>query len=173
MIAGGAMRRLVLLFFFMFTFVLACLAQAAQVDGAKAAAGDDAKVGKEKPPRRGGPHDKNALWWDDTKIVKALSLTAEQRDKMAKIRDAYLKNAPQDRRPDAFHEALVQGKWNAARAESKRVAAVAEQAVALRGALKIDTLAVLDKKQLGLIVDKYPRLIYQPWRRAMGGAKAR
>jgi hypothetical protein len=39
----------------------------------------------------------------------------------------------------------------------------------MRGTLKIDILSLLSDEQRKTLVDKYPRLIYKPWRRAMRG----
>jgi hypothetical protein len=43
----------------------------------------------------------------------------------------------------------------------------------MRGTLKIDILSSLSKEQREILVDRYPRLIYKPWRRAMRGASKR
>ena len=114
-----------------------------------------------------------ALWWNDPGIVKILSLTNEQREKMRDYLAAYRKKVPQDRRPEAFHETLVQGKWKDARAESDKLAKTAEASVRMRGTLKIDVLSVLSAEQHKMLIDRYPRLVYKPWRRAMGGASPR
>ncbi len=110
-----------------------------------------------------------ALWWNDPGIVKILSLTNEQREKMGEYLGAYRKKVPRDRRPEAFHETLVQGNWKDARTENEKVAKIAETSVRMRGKLKIDVLSVLSKKQREMLVDRYPRLIYKPWMRAMRG----
>jgi hypothetical protein len=128
---------------------------------------------KAKAPTKGGPSDAKALWWDDPKIVKALTLTAEQRKKMSSYLESYRKNVPKDRKPEAFQETLVQGNWKDARVESAKLGKAAQTSVQLRGALKIDVLSLLSKKQRELLVDRYPRLIYKPWRRAMRGASPR
>ncbi len=133
----------------------------------------EVQADRAKAPIRGGPNDKDALWWDDPKIVKNLSLTDEQRKKMGEYLEAYRKNPPQDLRPEAFHETLVQGDWEAGRSESERLAKRAATSVRMRGTLKIDVLSLLSKEQRELLVDRYPRLIYKPWRRAMRGASPR
>jgi hypothetical protein len=92
---------------------------------------------------------------------------------MGEILKAYRKKVPQDVRPEAFHETLVQGNWKAARGESEKLAKSAETSVQMRGTLKIDVLSLLSKEQRETLVDRYPRLIYQPWRRAMRGASPR
>ena len=123
-----------------------------------------------KAPIPGGPNDNTALWWDDSGKVKALSLTDEQRKKMREHLNAYREKVPREGRAPAFHEALVQGNWKNARSESEKMAKLAEASVRMRVDLKIDALSLLSKEQLQLLVDKYPRLIYKPWKRAKQGA---
>ena len=115
----------------------------------------------------------NTLWWNDSAIVKTLSLTEEQRKKMGEYVEAYRDKVPKDRRPDAFHETLVQGDWKAARAENDKLTKLAETSVRMRGKLKIDVLSVLNVEQHKKFVDQYPRLIYKPWMRAMAGSSPR
>ena len=126
----------------------------------------------EATPLHAADPDK-ALWWNDPGIVKILSLTNEQREKMGEYLGAYRKKVPRDRRPEAFHETLVQGDWKAARAENEKLAKTAETSVRIRGKLKIDVLSGLSAEQHKMLVDRYPRLIYKPWRRAMGGTSPR
>jgi hypothetical protein len=83
------------------------------------------------------------------------------------------KKPPQGRKPEAFHETLVQGNWKKARTEAEKVSKQAETSVRMRGQLKIDVLSLLSKDQHEKLVDRYPRLIYQPWRRAMRDASPR
>jgi Spy/CpxP family protein refolding chaperone len=128
------------------------------------------KEARAKAPIPGGPKDEKALWWDDPEIVKALSLTDEQRGKMGEYLKAYRKKVPQARRPETFQETLVQGDWAAARKESEKVVQSAAESVRMRGALKIDVLSLLSKEQREILVDRYPRLVYKPWTRAMRGA---
>lgn len=168
------MQRLAPVILFVFMFVLAGPLAAETDDGVDGKVVDDQagalKAGRVKAPIRGGPNDENALWWDDPEIVKALSLTDEQRKKMREYLKAYREKVPQERRPEAFHETLVQGDWKAARSESEKVAKIAQESVRMRGTLKIDVLTLLSKEQREILVDRYPRLIYKPWRRAMHGA---
>jgi Spy/CpxP family protein refolding chaperone len=176
---------------FVFTFVLGGLTEAmpahaadekaieAPADAPKAPApAADMKVieipvDRAKAPVKGGPDDANALWWEDPKIVKSLSLTDEQRKKMGEYLKAYRKQVPPNRKPEVFHETLVQGDWKAARSESEKIAKSAAESIRMRGTLKIDVLSLLSKKQRETLVDQYPRLIYKPWRRAMRGASSR
>lgn len=172
------MQRLAPVFLLVLTFVLGGLLGAAPIH-----AGDEKKVidakpdapkaGRAKAPVQGGPNDESALWWDDPKIVKSLSLTDEQRKKMTEYLLAYGTKLPQDRKPEAFHETLVQGKWKDARREGEKLAKTAQTAVRMRGVLKIDVLSSLSEEQLEMLVDRYPRLIYKPWRRAMREASPR
>ena len=166
------MQRLALVVLFVHMFALAGLVEATPLK-VKAKTieipVEVKKAGKATAPIPGGPSDKNALWWNDSKIVKALSLTEEQRKKMGEHLKAYRKNVPQERGPEAFHETLVQGDWKVARAESEKLAKTAERSVGMRGMLKIDILSLLSVGQRKLLVDRYPRLIYKPWMRAMRG----
>jgi Spy/CpxP family protein refolding chaperone len=163
-------------------FVLAAVLHTAPIaavgaEDVDADAGADAvdapEAGAEKAPIPGGPDDENALWWNDPKIVKDLSLTDEQRQKMSQLLQTYRANVAPNPQMDTFHETLVQGSWKEARAETEKLAAAAGTSVRMRGALKIDVLSLLSKEQLANLVDRYPRLIYQRWRRAMRGAPAR
>jgi Spy/CpxP family protein refolding chaperone len=126
-----------------------------------------------KNPVPGGPNDEGARWWEDPKVVKALSLTDEQRKKMGEHLDAYRKNVPANQKPEAFHETLVQGDWKAAHSENEKMAKNAGTAIRMRGTLKIEVLSLLSKEQREILVDRYPQLIYKPWRRAMRGASSR
>jgi Spy/CpxP family protein refolding chaperone len=180
---GDSMQRFAPLFLFVLTFVLAGPLQTAPVHAADKQAGGKAVVDDAKPdtpkarpakaPVPGGPSDKSALWWEDPKIVKSLSLTDEQRKKMAKYLKAYREKALAGQKPAAFHEALVQGNWKGAQSQSEKLAKAAEVSVQTRGRFKIDILKLLSKKQREMLVDKYPRLIYKPWRRAMREAPSR
>lgn len=170
------MLRLTPVFLFLLAIVIGGLVEATPVfavDDKGIAAAAKADAPSAKAPAKGGPNDSNALWWDDPKIVKALTLSAEQQKKMTEYLEAYRKNVPQDRKPEAFQETLVQGNWKGARAESEKLGKAAQKSVEMRGALKIDVLSLLSKKQRELLVDRYPRLIYKPWRRAMRGASPR
>ena len=160
---------------FALALIVAGLASAAPLQDVdtKAIAAADAPKASPKAPVPGGLKDENALWWNDPGILKVLSLTDEQRQKMTAYQTEYSKQVPRDRRPDAFHETLVQGDWKLASAENDKVAKMAESSVRLRGKLKIDVLSVLDKKQLQMLADRYPRLIYKPWMRAMRGGAPR
>ncbi|MBW2421534.1 MAG: Spy/CpxP family protein refolding chaperone [Deltaproteobacteria bacterium] len=170
------MQRFAPIFLFALAFVLAGLLGVAPIYAVDAedvdAQADAAKAGGEKDPIPGGPNDGKALWWNDPKIVKGLSLTDEQREKMRALLKAYREAVPGDPRTNAFQESLVQGNWKKARIESEKLAKAAETSVRIRGALKIDVLSVLSKEQLAKLVDQYPRLIYKRWRRAMRGAPA-
>jgi Spy/CpxP family protein refolding chaperone len=126
-----------------------------------------------KNPVKGGPNDQDARWWNDTKIVKALSLTDEQRKKMNERLTAYHAKVPENRKPETFHETLVQGDWKAARGENEKLAKTAAKGIEMRGMLKIDILSLLSEEQRKALVDKYPRLIYKPWRRVMLGNSSR
>ncbi len=173
----GAMQRLAPVVLFALAFVLAGLPDAAPVHAVAAeiidAQADAPKASPAKGPVRGGPNDKTALWWNDPGIVEVLSLTDEQRKKMREYLKAYRKKVPENRRPEAFHETLVQGNWKNARIETEKVAKLAETSVRMRGALKIDVLLLLSEEQHKMLVDRYPRLIYKPWRNAMSGASPR
>ncbi|MBW1885587.1 MAG: hypothetical protein JRG94_19035 [Deltaproteobacteria bacterium] len=180
------MQRLVLALLFVVTFVFAGLLEAepldakvdakidkkvdAKIDDTKAGA---PKAGRAKAPVPGGPNDENALWWDDSGIVKGLSLTDEQRKKMGEYLKAYREKVPRGGVPEAFHETLVQGNWKNARSESEKVSKRAATSIRMRGDLKIDVLSLLSKEQHKKLVDRYPRLIYKPWRRAMREASPR
>jgi Spy/CpxP family protein refolding chaperone len=171
------MQRLAPVFLFALTFVLGGLGESAPAHAEDAelidAPADAPKTGGAKAPIPGGPNDPNALWWEDPTLVEALSLTDEQRKKMGEILSAYRKKLPQIVQPEAFHETLVQGDWKAARRESDKLAKNAETSVQMRGTLKIDVLSLLSKEQRETLVDRYPRVVYQPWRRAMRGAPSR
>lgn len=137
------------------------------------AKGGKAKADPSKVSRRakaavpGGPADGRALWWNDAGIVKALSLTDEQRKKMESYLSAYRETVPEERRRAEFHEALVQGRFDEARKELEKLSQLAAASVSTRGRLKIDVLSVLSEEQHKQLVDGYPRLIYKPWGRAM------
>ncbi len=129
------------------------------------------KAAQGKAP--GVPGYPTGLWWNDPKIGEALSLTDEQQEKMAEHLKAYHKKVPDNQSPKVFHETLVQGDWKQARRESDKLGKRAAQSIQLRGTLKIDILSLLSEEQLGKLVDRYPRLIYKPWRSAMSGESPR
>lgn len=110
---------------------------------------------------------KNPLWWNDDQVVEALSLNDDQRTKMAAFHKAFRKNVPETRTLDAFHEAIATGNWKTARAENEKTVDAAIDSVRSRGLLKVDILSLLNKDQLVQLKEKFPRLIYKPWRRAM------
>ena len=133
----------------------------------------DAQKARGKAPTPGVPGYPTGLWWNDPKIGKALSLTDEQREKMAEHLKAYHKKVPKSQTPKMFHETLVQGDWKQARRESDKLGKRAQQSIQVRGTLKINILSLLSEEQLGKLVDRYPRLIYKPWRSAMSGESPR
>jgi Spy/CpxP family protein refolding chaperone len=173
------MQKFVPVFLIVFTFVAAGLLQAApfeaRADAPKADApkADAPKDAGEKAPSPGGSKELSAIWWSDPQVVKALTLTDEQRKKMDELLKTYRSTVPKDNRPAAFHETLVQGNWKNARIESDKLAKRAATSVRMRGELKIDVLSVLSDKQLQRMVDRYPRLIYKRWKRAMGQTSPR
>jgi len=126
-----------------------------------------------KAPTRGGPSDPTAIWWDDPGIRDVLSLSDDQRKQMTGYLKAYREKAPPIWKLESFHESLVGRQWDAARAESERIAEAAELSLRLRGQIKIDVLSVLTEKQHQLLVDQFPRLIYKPWTRVMRGGSTR
>jgi hypothetical protein len=183
------MRRLAAVSVFLIAFVLGAFpiaesaraadepAAEAGVPKAPAGAADikvlEIPVDSTKNPVKGGPSDQDARWWNDPKIVKALSLKDEQRKKMNERLTAYHAKVPKNRKPETFHETLVQGDWKAARGENKKLAETAAKGIEIRGTLKIDILSLLNEEQRKALVDKYPRLIYKPWRRVMLGNSSR
>jgi len=140
--------------------------------GAEKAAALKAPKGA-KAPAAVDPTKGSGVWWRDPGIQQALSLTDEQRQKMDGFLAAYREKLPQERRPVAFHETLVQGTWKQARAENEKMSERAAAAVRMRGELKVDVLSLLSEKQHQKLVDQYPRLIYKPWMRAMQGNPSR
>jgi len=161
---------------FLLTFLVggAIAVAPATADEAKAEAGKaDGAKGGQKAPVPGGPDDKDARWWNDSGVVEALSLTDEQRKKIDEHLKTYRDAVPKNRGLDVFHEALVQGDWKAAQTEINKVASEAEKGIQLRGALKVGVLSVMSDEQRQSLVDRYPRLIYKPWTRAMRGGAAR
>ena len=144
--------------------------QAAKVAARKARGG---KAAPGKAPVPGGPMDQDALWWNDPAIQKALSLSENQKAMMSAYLGAYRENVPPDWKLETFHEALIQGNWKRAKAENERISKAAEKSLEMRGKLKIDVLSVLSEEQHEILVDRYPRLVYKPWTRAMGGRRAR
>ena len=140
------MRRFAPVFLFALVLILGGLlqlapARAVDAKGRGAKAGEikviEVQVDSPENPTPGGPSDEKAVWWNDPKIVKALTLTDEQRKKMTAHLTAFRQQAPRSLKPDAFQETLVQGDWKAARNESERLAENAAKSVRLRGALKI------------------------------------
>ena len=101
-----------------------------------------------KNPVPGGPNDEGARWWEDPKVVKALSLTDEQRKKMGEHLKAYRKKVPA--RPETGgvprdpRARQLEGRRQRER-EARQEAP--ETAVRMRGTLKIDVLSLLSKEQ--------------------------
>jgi Spy/CpxP family protein refolding chaperone len=126
-----------------------------------------------KVPVAGGPADEAALWWNDPGIQKAMSLTSDQRKKIDAILATYRANVPAKTELAKFHELLVQRDWKQAVAESEKIADRARTGVRMRGQLKIDVFSVLTAEQHQTLVDKFPRLVYKPWTRAMRGTPQR
>ena len=128
-----------------------------------------AEVGPEKAPSRpaGRALGRGGVWWNDPNIVSALALTQQQREAMDGHLKAYREDAPKETQRTAFSDALQEGDRKAAHAALSTIAEQASVAVRSRGGLKIDVLSVLSDEQRKKLVDGYPRLIFQPWQRAM------
>ena len=167
------MQRFTAVLVFLLASVLALPAAAAPDPKVLEKADEPDAAARAKRPAAAGQRGEKALWWNDPGIQKALTLTDEQRAKMNGYLAAYRKKLPQERRAAAFHETLVQGTWKQARTENERLSALAGGAVRMRGELKIDVLSVLSKEQHKKLVDRFPRLIYKPWMRAMRGDPTR
>ena len=170
------MQRLTAVLVFVLAAVLALPAGAApapdiaeKAEKAEKADAPDRAKGRAAAGQRG----ENSIWWHDPAIQKALTLTDEQRGKMDVLLAAYRKKRPPERRTTAFHETLVQGTWKQARAESEKLSELAGATIRMRGELKIDVLSILSKEQHKELVDRFPRLIYKPWMRAMRGDQPR
>lgn len=163
------MKRLTLVILILISFAFAGLPKAESVDAAKAKVEKAMNLENIKVIEVPVEASKNAtrIWWNDSEVVKALSLTDEQQKKMGELQKIFIKKVPANRRLEKFHETLVQGDWTNAQSESAKIVERAAESVRLRGALKIDVLSLLSKTQRQKLVDKYPRLIYKPWRRAM------
>jgi Spy/CpxP family protein refolding chaperone len=127
----------------------------------------DAKARNKARKARAGQKIKNPLWWNDNGVVKALTLTDDQRKKMGAHHKSYRASVPETQKMDAFHDALKAGNWKNARAENEKTVENAIASVRMRGMLKIDILSLLSKDQLQQLAEKFPRLINKPWRRAM------
>ena len=117
-------------------------------------------------PRRRGRTSGSEVWWNNPPIVEELSLAEEQRKKMDGYLDEYRRTEPgEDRRP-AFNEALRDGNWAKARSELKQLSDQAAVSIRARGELKINVLSALSDAQQKTLVERYRRLINQPWLRA-------
>ena len=127
----------------------------------------DAKARNKARKARAGQKIKNPLWWNDDGVVKALTLTDDQRKKMGAHHKSYRASVPETQKMDGFHDALKAGNWKNARAENEKTVENAIASVRMRGMLKIDILSLLSKDQLQQLAEKFPRLINKPWRRAM------
>lgn len=125
-----------------------------------------------KAPRPGVRAGAGAsAWWNEQKLVGELSLTEEQRRKMDAHLDSYRGEAPGDVRRTPFNEALQGGDEERAREELAKLSDLAAASVRTRGELKINVLSVLTDEQRKILVERYPRLISQPWARVMRGGR--
>lgn len=129
------------------------------------AAAQDAKPGKAaKAPAAAGS---STTWWNEPRFLDELALNEEQREKMDAHLATFKKAAPEEARRTKFNQALQDGDWKLAKSELERLSELAAAAVGTRGQLKLSVISELTDAQRKTLVDKFPRLIFQPWTRAM------
>ncbi len=147
---------------------LAAQAEAEQAAQAEKEQGTEEIQAEEavEPDRRGRASG-SGVWWNRPTIVEELSLAEEQRKKMDGYLDEYRRTEPgEDRRP-SFNQALRDGNWAKARSELKQLSDQVAVSIRARGELKIKVLSALSEAQQKTLVERYRRLINQPWQRAM------
>jgi len=163
------MRRLEMLTVFSLTLAVALpfAARAAEGEGAKR---EEAATPQAEPTGQRAPG-----WWNSPQLVEALSLSAEQREKMDASLAAYRESVTGEGRETlaSFYAALAKGDWEAARADLKQLSERSAAQMQARGDLKLDVLRVLDDEQRALLVESYPGLLRQGWDRAQGGRPRR
>lgn len=127
--------------------------------------GEETSVQGAGAPPTGGPARRGrTVWWNEREIVEALSLSEEQRKKMDGRIDAW-RQANREESPAtfaSFNEALSLGNWDKARSELEQLSKQTSEPLRARGELKIDLLSTLSDEQLAILVERYPRVIYQP-----------
>jgi Spy/CpxP family protein refolding chaperone len=130
--------------------------EAGRAGGAEAAA-----------PRRRARGSESTVWWNSPGVIEQLSLTDAQRQKMDGHLETFRRAEPDESPRAEFAEALASGKWREARELLKQLEARAVESIRSRGQLKIDVLAVLNDEQRKKLVERYRRLIDQPWSQVM------
>jgi Spy/CpxP family protein refolding chaperone len=143
-------------------------AQEEQGEAAQAEKGTEEIQAEEAvEPRRRGRASGSGIWWNNPTIVEELSLAEEQRKKMDGYLDEYRRTEPGEDRRLSFNEALHDGNWGKARSELKQLSDQAAASIRARGELKINVLSTLSDAQRKTLVERYRRLINQPWLRGM------
>jgi Spy/CpxP family protein refolding chaperone len=116
-------------------------------------------------PAAESPKAPNKSWWHEPDMIETLSITREQRDEMDGHLEKYRAQVQGRERhtPESFFDALRAGDWNDARRELSRLADQAGAPLRASGELKIDVLSTLTNSQRETVLERYPRLIQQPW----------
>jgi Spy/CpxP family protein refolding chaperone len=112
------------------------------------------------------PLPKRTSWWNDPMIVKKLTLTDGQRQKMNALFVEYDKSGP--RRPNVvtqkpYLEALEKGDWALAQKEIDRWLVSDEQPKRAMAELKVKILPLMSDEQRALLKQHYPRIIRRTW----------
>ncbi|MGI9591044.1 MAG: Spy/CpxP family protein refolding chaperone [Myxococcota bacterium] len=152
----------------------------------------DAEATGKKRPRR--PTGTRSTWWNDPRLVEALGLGEEQREKMDGIYKKYLEERPspteRGNRREPFAEALVAGDMKTAQKKLDELVQETSAPVRAHGELKIQVLSLLTTEQQAKLAADHENVIKRSWipgtrragagprgaqgqrRRAAGGRKA-
>lgn len=123
------------------------------------------EAGAAAPAEQKGRAEPGGGWWNNPRIVEALTLTEAQRKKMDGHLDAFHK-ALSGQGPGSlseFYTAVEEGKWDAAQSALKSVADHSTERIMAQGTLKISVLRELDDAQRKTLNERYAKLIRQPW----------
>lgn len=118
------------------------------------------------------------IWWNHPKLIRALALDEAQRAAM----DAHLqaaipalrtqqREATQTRK--AWQEALVEGRWEAAREVMAAAGQQSAHALQAQGRLKLAVLQELQPQQRRDLQQRFPGLLARAWLRFGGGQRGR
>ncbi|MEM1179433.1 MAG: hypothetical protein AAGM22_13870 [Acidobacteriota bacterium] len=115
-------------------------------------------------------------WWNQTRFIDRLALTAEARQKMDALLTSHLASADAKARVESqekLNAALLAGDWDAARTALGAVNDARTEGFTAQTELKIEVLQLLAPNQRKVIADDFPRLMSRPWVRPQReGAKA-
>lgn len=110
----------------------------------------------------------SGIWWNQPRLIEALGLSEEQRERMdGRLRESLVERRRLQRelrsRRQRFMASITGSDWDAARTAGDQTAEALAALSRHESRVKIDILSQLDEAQLSTLTRQYPRLLARTW----------